>query len=320
MTQKKEIVQYVVNDVLELTEEAVEYLVNKNKFDTVRKLSGITDKYLTKLVESGEIMPPDSLQLMVFREWYINQRTPPNLLPPTLALWRETLTAESFDNFKFKNDPNPPIPVISTSPTAKPAISIKLADYPYFNGKMDSWTAFKQSFTATVILTDFAPLLNVTDLSEHQQKMSTDQDYSMIVRSFFGILMNRTATGLAASKVTRHAKDQDGVLAWNELMRYYDMGGNLEAYASQKFKELTSLEYRGNAHGGFDAYINRFESICLELERSEQKLSDSIKKIYFLNGIQNPDFDPIKDHVSNMNLQQTIIEIRRKAQDLISQS
>ena len=317
---KKEILSYVLKDVLELSDESVEILIKDNGYDTVRKLATISDRMLENLLEIGALKATDVDQLPAFREWYVEQCTHPNLLPSTMDQWREMLTADKYDDYRFKKTPVQSVPDINLSnPTRMADVSIKLSDYPVFGGSMSQWSTFKKSFKATAMLTPLGPLLDETDYALHDIKIKSDNTYNMNVKELYGILMNRTAAGLASSKIMKYEKEKDGVLAWKELLEYYELGGNATKYATQKLKEMTTLEYRGNAQGGFDAYINKFESLCLELEKTDQHLSDELKKQFFLLGIKDPDFDQIKDVISGLGLQETLIEIRHKAQNLNGQ-
>lgn len=62
----------------------------------------------------------------------------------------------------------------------------------------------------------------------------------MNVKELYGILMNRTATGLASSKIMKYEKEKVGVLARKELLDYYELGGNATKYATQKLRKMTT--------------------------------------------------------------------------------
>ncbi len=146
---KKEIVSYVLKDVLELSDESVKILIKDNGYDTVRKLATISDWMLENLLEIGALKATDVDQLPAFREWYVEQRTHPNLLPSTMDQWREMLTADKFDDYRFKKTPVQSVPDINLSnPTRTADISIKLSDYPVFGGSMSQWLTFKKLFKA----------------------------------------------------------------------------------------------------------------------------------------------------------------------------
>ena len=204
---KKEIVSYVLKDVLELSDESVEILIKDNGYDTVRKLATISDRMLENLLEIGALKATDVDQWPAFREWYVEQRTHPNLLPSTMDQWQETLTADKFDDYRFKKTPVQSVPDINLSnPTRTADVSIKLSDYPVFGGSMSQWSTFKKLFKATAMLTPLGPLLNETDYALHDIKIKSDNTYNMNVKELYGILMNRTAAGLVSSKIMKYEK------------------------------------------------------------------------------------------------------------------
>ena len=152
---KKEIVLYVLAEVLELSNDSVESLIKNNGYDTIRKVASVTDKSLERLVESEVINTSDYDQMLTFRDWYICQRTPPNLLPSSVDQWKEALTAEILDNFKFASPAKSNDSITENKSDPKPSTPVKLADYPVFNGTLNAWKIFKQTFQATA---DLAPL------------------------------------------------------------------------------------------------------------------------------------------------------------------
>jgi hypothetical protein len=226
-----------------------------------------------------------------------------------LEEWQKTLTADNIDDTRTINANTIPDSAGSTTMPRTSTISVKLSDFPIFKGGQTGWNDFKQAFTATALLSPIGPLLFVENLEEHQQKGESDANYDMIVRDLYGILANRLAGGLASAKVTKHSDTLDGVKAWKDLLAYWDLCGNQESYGSQKIAELIALEFKGNAHGGIDSYISKFESLCLELARANQHVDDWLKKTFFLKGINDPNFDPIKDLCSKATLQETINEV-----------
>lgn len=161
---KKEIVLYVLKDVLELSDETIETLINDNGYNTICKLATISDRMLENLLESGAIKATDVDQLPEFWEWYTVQRTQPNMLPSTMDQWQETLTADKFDDYQFKKTRVRSVPDINLSnATGTADVSIKLLDYPVFGGSMSQWPMFKKSFKAMAMLTPLGLLLDTTD-------------------------------------------------------------------------------------------------------------------------------------------------------------
>ena len=120
----------------------------------------------------------------------------------------------------------------------KPAsIGVKISDYPTFSGRHDDWYSFKAKYCALTRIHGYRDVIDVFDLdfstlsiSEHHSKRDSDMSYDQRVRDTYAILEIRTADSTAASLVTRHARTQDGALAWRSLRDYYDQDGNKDVY------------------------------------------------------------------------------------------
>jgi hypothetical protein len=261
MTSRKSVVQYILNEVLELSPETTKKLIEEHEYNTVVKLRNASERTLLQLVEQNSITTNDQDMLVLFQNWYHARRAAGILIPGSLKEWKETLTADNVDDFQddiSKKHQEHPLEVVKPSRTS--TVSVRLSDYPIFRGTQQTWNDFKQTFVATALLTQVGCLLDVQDMEEHKKKRESDPDYDMIVRDLYGILSSRTAGGLAAARVTKHCDTHDGVLAWRDLLEYWDLSGNKDAYGSQKFAELMNLQYKGSAYGGIDGYINKFES------------------------------------------------------------
>ena len=313
MTTKKDVVIYILEEVLEFSNEKPALLIAKG-VDTVTKLRNVSAKTLSKLCDNGDITELEQDMISVFQQWCNNRRHAGLLLPGSLAEWRNTLTTETLNDCDFKVEPSP------SEEISKSTLAVKLADYPHFKGSQSNWLDFKQTFIATAGLAGLGYLLDVTDMEAHSLRRLEDSKYDMNVRDLYGILSTKTAGGLAMHQVTKHKDTSDGVMAWRELLKYWDLTGNITAYGSQKLSELLSLEYRGHSPGGMDTYIAKHNLICSELARADNNLPEQLKKLYFLIGIKDPEFAATKDLCSKMSLQETIVELRKKAQSLLAPS
>ena len=309
MTSKREIVIYILGEVLEFSNEKQEKLIAKG-YDTVTKLRNISPKTLSKLCDNGDINELESDMITAFQTWCAGRRSAGLLMPGSLAQWGESLNTETLNDCDFKVDASPP------EETPKTTLAVKLSDYPHFKGSQASWLDFKQAFIATAMLAGLGYLLDVTDMNLHEYRRQTDPKYDMNVRDLYGILSTKTAGGLATLKVTKHNDTADGVKAWRDLLAYWDLTGNVSAYGGHKLSELSALEYRGHTQGGIDFYIAKHDMLCSELARANQNLPDELKKLFFLNGIKDPEFASVKDLCSRLSLLETVQEIRKKAQSL----
>ena len=255
-SSKREIVMYILHDVLEISQANATAVIDGASLNTVARLLRVSPKTLDSLVESNVITVGDRDLLSALLQWYQLRRSAGKLLPSMLKEWQKMLTADNIDDTRTINANTIPDSAGSTTMPRTSTISVKLSDYPIFKGGQTGWNDFKQAFTATALLSPIGPLLFVENLEEHQQKRESDANYDMIVRDLYGILANRLAGGLASAKVTKHSDTLDGVKAWKDLLAYWDLCGNQESYGSQKIAELIALEFKGNAHGGIDSYIS----------------------------------------------------------------
>ena len=317
-TSKKDTVIYILEEVLEFSPEKAEKVLSKG-YDTFTKLRSISAKTLQKLCDNGDLLDVECDMISTFQSWCTSRRDAGVLMPGSLSEWRTSLTQETLHEREFKEKNKDTVPFsTSENPVVKSTLSVKLSDYPNFKGSQSSWLDFKQAFIATATLAGLGHLFDVSvDIEEHLEKRHNDPSYDMNVRDLYGILSTKTAGGLASQKVTKHLDTADGVLAWRDLLRYWDLTADVTAYASQKLAELNVLEFRSHVPGGIDQYISRHDVICSELARAEENLSDKLKKLFFLNGIKDPAFDSVKDLCSKLSLQETVLEVRKKAQSLL---
>ena len=148
---------------------------------------------------------------------------------------------------------------------------IKFSDYLLFNSKSENWTIFKNTFKNIANAGQFAHLIEVVGekkLEEHSEKMSQDNAYKELVNVFYSVLAAKTANGIAASRVTNFYAKKDGVKAWNTLIVYDKFSGDRDTYATTKLEELRNFQFTGNAYGGIDAYIHKFQDLCQELDKN----------------------------------------------------
>ena len=54
--------------------------------------------------------------------------------------------------------------------------------------------------------------------------------------------------------------------------------------------ELNELKLFADSRGGFEAYHSKFVELCKHLEENGAPLSEAMKKLYFHDGIKDPDY------------------------------
>ena len=221
-------------------------------------------------------------------------------LPTTIEQWKEQFT-ETFEDILAGNV------TISTSTTVSSTesrmqndnrqISVKIADFPTFNGRHETWYSFRKEFEATTAMFfGTNDVLNCTDIIEHENKRKTNSSYDRNVRDLYAILKKKTSRGGALNKITKYESTQDGTLAWRYLKEYYDQEGDKDLYRTKCLNDLVNrckLEY--NSQGGMDAYISEFERICDLLEECGHGLDDTVKKTFFLTNVHDRAYESMKD-------------------------
>jgi len=76
-------------------------------------------------------------------------------------------------------------------------------------------------------------------------------------------------------------QEQDGVIAYSYLRRYYDLNGDKRVYGTSVLNEVLQLELHYNSPGGFDFYLSKFEEYCTQLDDCDQGLSEQQKHTFF---------------------------------------
>jgi hypothetical protein len=311
---KKKIVEYVLIDVLEVSDKMADVLINTLKYDTIKKLCRATERTLQSHVEEKLITAQEIDLLNVFRRWYSERRKKSMSDPTSLEEWKNSLTADNVDESEYSYIPEKVSSPAETSKTDTfDQISVKIIDFPLFSGKTEHWNIFKQTFEATCDLSPYDGLLHVTDVNEHLKRREVDPPYDRIVRGFYSILQRCTACGYAISKVTCHRDTKDGVLVWNNLKKYYDNEGDDVSYGTKVLQELIHLKLEPSTPGDMDRYVSMHQQLVQSLVNAHQPLSELQKKTIFLDGIQDEEYTAKKDLCSRFSYDETVLEMRYKA-------
>lgn len=255
--------------------------------------------------------------LNVFRRWYSERRKKGEPDPTSLEEWRNSLTADNVDESEYSYiSEKVSSPAETTKTNISDKISVRIIDFPFFNGKMEGWNVFKQLFVATCELTKYDGLLHVTDVNEHLIRREVDPPYDRIVREFYSILQRCTACGHAISKVTCYRDTKDGVLVWNNLKKYFDNEGDDVSYGTMILQKLFHLKLESGSPGGMDQYVSKHQDFVQALLNAHQPLSELQKKTIFLDGIQDDAYNAKKDLCSRYSYDETVLEMRNKAVQL----
>ena len=175
--------------------------------------------------------------------------------------------------------------------TTSSGMSIRIKDYPSFNGKTQAWTLFQQKFTATAELQGIDYLLTKTD--DHEEKFQSDDSYINDCHLLFSILKYACSTGLALPKVNQFKSSKDGYKAWNHLYDHYYGQGDVQEFANDCLERLLSLTLTSSSPGGMDTFLSDFETHLLELQDIDP-LTDAQKKTFLLRAVKDPNYKAVK--------------------------
>jgi len=128
--------------------------------------------------------------------------------------------------------------------------SVKLSDFPTFNGQSADWPTFHTKFTSAIGAYKMDDVLE--ENSEHELKISTDPKYKEQCKLIYNLLNLACAQGDANAKVLKHESTKDGYLVWQDLNKYYFAKGNVDAYASDNTAKIANLRLDYNTPGGID--------------------------------------------------------------------
>jgi hypothetical protein len=233
--QQKDIVTYVLK-VIGIDEETTKTIIETLKLNTVAKLRGANSEYLESLCEKEKLAFGDITALQNFKLWMSNTSN----IPGSLDGWKEEFTDESYETYGCDIEGEVPrkeenVEEVSVDDlrmverqgkSTTSTVSVKIADYPDFNGKNNEWYTYKEMHEATAKLAGYSELLFVSDdlgnVDAHIARRGKDKDYDAKVRYMYAILLRKTAKGQALSKVKMYRETEDGALAWLYLKKYYD--------------------------------------------------------------------------------------------------
>ena len=150
MTQRKAVVKYILQEVLELDDDTSTKIIEEHQYNTVLKLSRLSERALSKLREDAVIKENDVDMLNTFTEWYSGMKSRGILLPATLEQWKERLTSLNIDEYCYatlttrSNEPEAE-PEPKEKKTRTSTLPIRLINYPSFNSNQSTWLVFKHS-------------------------------------------------------------------------------------------------------------------------------------------------------------------------------
>ena len=200
--------------------------------------------------------------------------------------------------------------------TYRSGFKMGMTDFPSFDGQMGSWPVYRRQMEASIGLLGSTSILKINTsqrLKRHKRRRKKNNKYNQRVIDLHAILTRKLAHGFASSHVEKYDETQDGALAWRALCKHYEHGGDSERRVTTIIQEIQSLQLRHDSHGGFLTYLDKFQRKTLELDKLKKPLDDAYKKIYFLQGITDWDYETAKTICNHKTYEETVDEIKSQA-------
>ena len=300
------IVQYLLGEVAELSENLVKYLTEDQGFERVSTLKSMNLDDVKEMMKERDsplkrAQKPTLLKLIAIIQDILATENPPT----TVEQWKELATREDLEAYEDVLVPETEsiVPsviqsVITEDPDAGSRFRIKLSEYPAFDGRQPSWPAWKRDFEAYALAAQL-PITNLIGTekkrSDHQTRMASDPTYKDESQSLFTVLLRVCSKGTAHTWVKQYLDTRDGILAWTFLCDYYDNEGDKDTFSMNFLIAILELKLEYNSNGGFDTYSAKFDKLCTALKEAEAPLSDIQKRVFFKYGIKDGDYNTTKD-------------------------
>ena len=312
---RRQKLEYVF-DVLALSDEAIEYLTTTGTVTTITRLVNVGDDWFGTVVEDANLSEVDISEIIAFKLWYWTKFLPEGDIV-------EQLTHDSWEKFCSAKAPGATTTesTSSDSATTKDSVKIKtdLRHYPTFDGRLEKWTTFKRKFLAVAIMHGHGDILAKdykTPSDPADAKMHAEHGHVIHSALVLGL-----AGGTAILKVVKHDLSRDGALAWADLIEWYEGQGSMEAIAKRAMETLQTLQLTRGTRNGAEGYISRFEQAIQDLHETNHEYDEVMKKITFLSGIRDPQYDhlcAILKLDNTRSYEQCVMEVRRSAIDIES--
>ena len=297
-----------VYSLIEFTEEEQAFLLKKG----YRSATSILQAYDSERINDLECedFPPGSCDVLTrlgaYLKWSKEAHGDFRVL--------ETFDPEVFEVF----DPEK----VRATPTKSPStdyvprtMTLKLSEFPHFNGKSHDWPKFYEKFTAVTSIYGLGYLLE--ERYDHSSRFENDEKYRNHCILLFNALKNSCAGGYALPRVNAFKLEQDGYTAFHSLYNHYHAKGNAQEYANECMQKLLNLTLTYNSAGAMEAYLSKFEELVLELQ-DKDPLTEGQKKTFLLNGIKDRNYNALKTicHSAQYEFEKTLLELCREAQEI----
>ncbi|MEM7375742.1 MAG: hypothetical protein AAF587_44525 [Bacteroidota bacterium] len=139
---------------------------------------------------------------------------------------------------------------------------------------------------------------------------TTDKVLDKQIKKFYNMLKISTAKGSYKETVLLFDDDEDGIRAWQKIYFLMEKKDSKETVETEGITDLISLEL----NKGYTNYVADYHKALREA--GHDKVCESHRKVYFLNGIKDKRYQTTKDMCKNVDLEETMRLLRLKAIEL----
>ena len=138
-----------------------------------------------------------------------------------------------------------------------PSAKIDIKSYPKFDGKLQSWKAFKQKFLSVATIHGIQPIMLPlfvvpSDPTDSKEVVTLFTSKNLFLQS---ILEFSLAKSTASALVKKFNGKDEGRSAWLGLVKWFEGPGSQETIAQKALSILATHKLHHNSHGGADLYV-----------------------------------------------------------------
>lgn len=304
---------------------------------------GISSLGLIANFDTSEL--PDTISkgklksIQLFQKWLVETRS--SQVDSNPVDW-STFTEDAWEDYMISQATKSPSPQVNTDESQEvvdvtgespkenvtfntmPSVKIDIRSYPEFDGKLQSWKAFKQKFLSVATIHGIQPIMAPSFSVPSDPPDSKETVNSFTSKNLFlqSILEFSLAKSTASALVKRFNTQGDGRSAWLELVKWFEGQGSQETIAQKALSILATHKLHHNSHGGADLYVEKFENALLDLQLINQPYNMTMAKIQFLENITDTEYSSTKEFLmmdASKSYHDCVMAIRRKSIHLSSQ-
>jgi hypothetical protein len=125
-------------------------------------------------------------------------------------------------------------------------------------------------------------------LNEFSNFMLTEEQLQSDNRVMFGALKSIFRQGQAKRHIRANEKNQDGMRAWVDIVREFDIGGNRDVLI-EKYETQVSTTYHCDYTGGITGFVQDYEDAFVQLEFLNVLYDDQRRMLLLLRNLMIPE-------------------------------